>query len=75
VDAPQAAPALIREALLRSGGTIVEEPGPSLQRLKARIAAARLNELLQRLERLGRITERPATPPAGTQLLELTVQW
>jgi len=75
VDDPSAAPALIREALLRSGGTITEEPGTPGRRLKARIPAARQDELLQRLERLGRIVERPATTPPGAQLLELTIRW
>lgn len=75
VDDTSAAPAMIREAVLRSGGDILEEHEMRGQRLKVRIPAARQNELLQRLERLGRITERPVTPPPGTQLLELTVQW
>jgi hypothetical protein len=69
------APALIREALLRSGGEIVEDPGSSGRRLKARIPTAQQKDLLDRLERLGRIVERPAPPPAGAHLLELTVQW
>jgi len=72
---PSTAPALIRETLLRCGGSITEEPDPSRHRITVRIPAARLGELLQRLEGLGRITERPAAPPAGTQLLELTIQW
>jgi hypothetical protein len=75
VNDPTAAPALIREALLRSGGEILEERDPTARRLKVRITPDRIHELLTRLERLGRITERPVTPPAGAQLLELTVQW
>jgi hypothetical protein len=75
VDDPSAAPALIREAVSRSGGSITEEQGPAGHRLTIRIPAARQTELLERLQRLGRIVERPAPPPAGTQLLELTIQW
>lgn len=75
VDDPQAAPAMIREAVFRSGGTVVEEPVPSVQRLKVRIPAARQRELLERLQWLGRITERPTLPPGGAQLLEITIQW
>jgi hypothetical protein len=75
LDDPQAAQAMVREAVVRCGGTVVEEPVPSGQRLKARIPAGRQRELLERLERLGRISERPATPPAGAQLLEITIHW
>ncbi len=75
VDDPTTAPSMIREALLRSGGTVNDESGFSGRRIRGRIPAGRQDELLQRLERLGRISERPATPPAGTQLLDLTIQW
>jgi hypothetical protein len=72
---PETAPALIREAVIRTGGTITEEAGPSGQRLTARIQTARLNDLLDRLQQLGRFMERPATPPAEAGLLEITIQW
>jgi hypothetical protein len=75
VNDASSAPALIRVAVLRSGGSIAEEPGTPAQRLKTRIPAARQKELLDRLQLLGRITERPAPPPAGAQLLEMTIQW
>ena len=75
VENPSTAPALIRDALLRSGGTVIEETGAPVHRLKARLPSMRQSELLERLERLGRIVDRPAPLPAGTQLLELTVQW
>jgi len=75
MDDQTAAPAMIREALLRSGGEIVDELDPHGQGLKSRLPAARQNELLERLARLGRIVERPATPPSGAQLLEITVRW
>jgi hypothetical protein len=72
---PSAAPAMVREAVLRSGGSISDEQRPSLHRLKARIPAVQQKELLERLEKLGRIVERPVTPPAEAPLLEITIQW
>jgi hypothetical protein len=75
VNDPANAPALIREAVIRSGGSITEEREPADQRLTAHIPAARQAELLERLQRLGRIVERPAASTAGTHLLELTIQW
>ena len=75
VDDPAAAAAVIREALLRSGGEIVNERDVTGRRLTVRLPAARQKELLERLERLGRITERPVPPPASAQVLELTIQW
>jgi hypothetical protein len=72
---PATAAALIRKAVARSAGNITEEQAPAVHRLTIRIPANRQPELLERLQELGRITERPAPPPAGTQLLELTIQW
>jgi hypothetical protein len=71
---PSAAPDAIREALIRSGGGISDESELQRNRIRARIPTARIDELLQRLERLGRIIERPAAP-AGVRDLEITVQW
>ena len=75
VNDPIAAPDLIREAVARCGGSITEDQSSSRQRLKARIPAERQQELLNHLQRLGKLVERPAPPPAGAQLLELTIQW
>jgi len=75
VNDPTTAPALIREAVARSGGSITEEQGPAVRRLTVRIPAAQQTELLERLQRLGRIVERPPAAPSGAQLLELTIQW
>ena len=75
INDPGMAEIRIREALLRSGGSIVDEHTAAVRRLKGRIPAGRQKELLGRLEQLGRITERPAEPPAGAQLLEMIVQW
>ena len=71
---PSAAPAAVREALVRSGATVSDDSDLQRRRIKARIPLARVNELLERLERLGRITEHPAAP-SGTAELEVTVQW
>lgn len=75
VDDPAAAATLIREAALRSGGEIVNERDFAGQHLTVRLPAERQKELLERLERLGRITERPAIAPGEARLLELTIQW
>jgi anti-sigma factor RsiW len=71
---PVGAPDAIREVLVRSGGSIADENELQRNRIKARIPAARIDELLQRLERMGRLAERPSPPP-GAQLIEVTIQW
>jgi anti-sigma factor RsiW len=75
VDDPSTAPALIREALIHSGGTIIDERNIAARRLMVRLPAVRQKEFIEELQRLGMVTERPAPPPSGAQLLELTVQW
>jgi len=72
---PSAAPGLIRAAVIRCGGNITEEPSPSGHRITARIPATRQGELLERLQQLGRIVERPAPSPAGMALIEMVIQW
>jgi hypothetical protein len=72
---PSMAPSIIREAVFRSGGNITEDAGASGVRLKARIPAERLSELLERLQQAGRIMERSVKPPGEAQLLEVTIQW
>lgn len=71
---PSTAATVIREATLRSGGTVSDERDLPSRRLRIRIPADRIPELLERLERSGRIAERPA-PPSGTQQMEITIQW
>lgn len=75
VNDPATAAALIRKAVARSAGSIMEEQAPAGHRLTIRISANRQSELLERLQELGRILERPAPPPAGAQLLVLTILW
>jgi hypothetical protein len=72
---PAGAPALVREAVLRSGGTVLKEQDAPGESLKIRLPAARQHELLGRLEQLGRISERPSSNPGGAGLLEMTIQW
>lgn len=72
---PSAAPGMIRADVLRCGGSITEEQGPSGHRITVRIPAARQGELLERLQQLGRLVERPAPSPAGAALIEMVIQW
>jgi hypothetical protein len=64
----------LRDAITRFGGTLTEDQSAQ-HRFKFRIAAERQKELLDFLQQLGRITERPAPPAAGSVLVELTIQW
>jgi anti-sigma factor RsiW len=75
VEDPSSAAAMIRETIIRSGGQITEDRGISERRLVIHIPAARQNELIERLQRLGRIVERPVSPTAGNQRIDMTIQW
>jgi hypothetical protein len=75
VTDPAAAPALVREAVLRSGGTVVNEQDAPGQRLRIHLPAARQHELLERLERLGRISERPAPSYGSAGSVDMTILW
>lgn len=72
---PASAPLMIREAVIRSGGSVMEGESDSGQKLKIRITAARQDELLSRLEKIGKIVPRPATVLDPSQLLEMTILW
>jgi hypothetical protein len=74
---PSAAAPLIREAALRAGGNIAEEPVPSGHLLMIRIPFSRQQELMEQLQQLGRIVERTVPPPGGggAQLLEMNIRW
>jgi hypothetical protein len=74
VNDPANAPALIREAVIRSGGSITEEPEASGRLLKLRIPISRQRELLERLQQIGRIVEHDP-PPEEAGLLEMTIKW
>jgi hypothetical protein len=64
----------LKEALGRSGGALVVNEPPREHIIKARIPAARLAELLERLERCGRITGRPELRSAAG-VVELEIDW
>jgi hypothetical protein len=72
---PAMALSIIREAVFRSGGNIIEDAGASRVRLKIRIPTERHSELLERLQQAGRIVEHSAKPTEEAQLLEVTIQW
>jgi len=75
IDDPATAGEAVRQVVSRSGGTLVEgEQTSSGRRLKARIPASRLTELVGRLERLGSIVERPAMP-GSEGLVEVDIVW
>jgi hypothetical protein len=75
VHDPSTAPAMIREAVFRSGGSITKDHVPPFRHIEVHIPGQRQNELMENLQRLGRVTERPVSPPGGTQELEVTIQW
>jgi hypothetical protein len=62
MDDPAMAEDALRRAISRSGGAQMDVLPPSGRHLKARIPAARLRELVVRLERLGKIAELPTLP-------------
>jgi hypothetical protein len=75
IDDPATAGEAIRQVVNRSGGTLVNgEQAPSGRHLKTRIPAARLPELVGRLERLGSIAEQPAMPDSEG-LVEVDIVW
>ena len=76
VHIPETASQELQQAIIGSGGTLHPAGGKQypVRQIAARIPNQRLTELLGRLERLGRIVERPAaTGSSGT--IELVVLW
>jgi hypothetical protein len=66
---PAMAEDALRRALSRSGGAQMDVFPPSGRHLKARIPAARLTELVERLERLGKFPERLVLPDSGEMVV------
>jgi hypothetical protein len=64
----------IRTAASRSGALIVEDVHPADNRIRIRIAADRLPELMERLGRIGRLTDRPRQPSPAEEF-EVTILW
>jgi len=64
----------VKSASIRSGAKIIEELPPVTNRLRLQIPLARMPELLERLGRIGRLTDRPNLTN-GAEVLEVTVEW
>jgi len=72
---PATAGQAVRQAFLQSGGKVLESAaGTPTGSISGRIPPARFKELLERLERLGRVTEKPTTLE-GQELLEVVIRW
>ncbi len=68
-----AAPGAFREAVVRSGGSIVDDRSLRTT-LRARIPSARLDELLERLGRLATVVERPS-PRGMPGVVDIEIVW
>lgn len=71
---PSSAPESIREAVTLSGGSMIDDGHPRPRTLKARIPSPRMDELLERLGRLGKVVERPQ-PQDAAGIMELEIGW
>lgn len=67
--------AVVRQAVLRSGGIVLDSDKPSREnQIKVRMRQDKLPELLERLARIGRIVERPSVSDSAG-MLELEINW
>jgi hypothetical protein len=74
VTAPGESRQIIHEALVRAGGTIVDEPAAITESIRARIPADKLSELNKQLEKIGKLIEFPPdTTRTGT--VDVTILW
>ena len=65
---------LITEALIRSEASIIDEPPSPITRIRARIPVGKLDELFKRLDKVGKIVERPQYKiRSGT--IEMNIYW
>jgi hypothetical protein len=74
MTAPASAPGSLREAVTRSGGSVIDDSRIRPRAIKARIPAVRMGELLEQLGRLGRVVERPQTPDLPG-MVEIEISW
>lgn len=74
VPDPSSANREISAASIRSGAKIIVETSSVPNRIRIRIPAAKMPELLEQLDRIGRISERPKLKSAAEEL-EVTVEW
>jgi len=74
VPDPSSANREISAASIRSGAKIIEETSSVPNRIRIRIPAAKMSELLEQLDRIGRLSERPKLKSTAEEL-EVTVEW
>jgi hypothetical protein len=74
MTAPASAPGTIREALVRSGGTVVEDDTLPPEIIRARLPSGRMDELLERLGRLGTVLDQPRTRDLP-EVVEIKISW
>ena len=74
MTAPASAPGSLKEAVTRSGGSLIDDSRIRPHAIKARIPSLRMGELLERLGRLGRVVERPQTPDLPG-MVEIEISW
>ena len=71
---PASAPGSLKEAITRSGGSVIDDRFVRPNILKARIPSLRMNELLELLARLGTVMERPQTRDVAG-MVEIEISW
>jgi len=71
---PASAPGSLREAITRSGGSVIDNRPARPGIIKARIPSQRMNELLESLARLGTIAERPQVKDLAG-IVEIEIAW
>lgn len=74
MSAPASAPGSLKEAVTRSGGSVVDDGLVRPNTIKARIPSLRINELLELLTRLGTVVERPQTRDSAG-MVEIEITW
>jgi len=76
VDDPAAAGGAIEEAVIRLGGRVNGHSySEDSHLLIIRIAAQKVTTLLDRLERIGAVQERPHIPKGAVGTVDLTIRW
>jgi len=71
---PASAPGSLREAITRSGGSVIDNRPARPGTIKARIPSQRMNELLESLARLGTVAERPQAKDLSG-MVEIEIAW
>ncbi len=74
MNAPASAPGSLKDAVTRSGGSVIEDGLVRPNTVKARIPSVRMGELLERLGRLGRVAEQPQTGDTAG-MVEIEIMW